>query len=66
MISIKIKKLKLCEKFYWCQGFQLEALIVCLSFMIINLYLAFLVIIIRYVVDVSPDLQLANLQDKMN
>lgn len=29
------------------QGFQLEALIVCLSFMIINLYLAFLVIIIR-------------------
>ena len=38
----------------------------CLSFLIINLYLAFLVIIIRYVVDVSPDLQLANLQDKMN
>merc|ERR1711874_103315 len=29
------------------QGFQLKALVVCLGFMIINLYLGFLVIIIR-------------------
>ena len=63
MICIKIKKLK--WKCNLCQGFQLEALIVCLSFIIINLYLAFLVIIIRYVVDVFPDLQIANLQDKI-
>ena len=43
MKQLNIKKCDL------CQGFQLEVLIVCLSFMIINLYLGFLVIIIRYV-----------------